>query len=304
MSLPRDRIDPLLEEIERQRLIVDRELSRPARWSGPVRRELVRGRDAKRRRRVAAAFDYLAGLDWDRPQPAGVSAELLLDLHRRVTGDGGAYRTTGARVGRPCLTAYHPDIPRFVEAALARSRDGVEPPLLAATRLHMDLLLIHPFADGNGRTARLATSWMLMAAGYRSTLFTAVEQHSRSDPRRYSQAFREMRDSFPLGDEPWLAAALEMMRDNSRFAASFLAREQALRQTLDEVGIGRDEQDRVLLDFDLARSAPHPATALLAGKRFVEMIAGLSARERSFYRWQLQKVTLETAEDAKRRRVR
>jgi len=207
-------------------------------------------------------------------------------------------------VGRPCLTGHHPDIPGLIEAALGRARDGVEPPLLAATRLHLDLLLIHPFADGNGRAARLATSWMLMAAGFRSTLFTAVEQHSRPHPRRYFQAFQEMRDSFPLGDEPWLVAALEMMRDNSRYAALFLAREQALRQTLDEVGMGRDEQDRVLLDFDLARSSPHPATALLAGERFIEMAAGLSLRQRSLYRYQLQRVTLEAAEDAKRRRLR
>jgi hypothetical protein len=302
MSLPRDRIDALLEEIEQQRRVVDRELSRPARWSGPVRRELTRGRDMKRRRRVAAAFNHLAGLGWDQTRPEGVTVEVVMDLHRRVTGDGGAYRTTGARVGRPCLTAHHPDIPQFVEAALARSRDGVEPPLLAATRLHMDLLLIHPFADGNGRTARLASTWMLMAAGYRSTLFTAVEQHSRGNPRRYFQAFREMRNSFPLGDEPWLVAALEMMRDNSRYAAGFLAREQGLRQALEEDGVDRDQQDQALLDYDLARPHPHPATALLAGKRFVEVMAGLSSQERGLYRWQLQKITAEAVEDLKRRR--
>jgi len=35
-----------------------------------------------------------------------------------------------------------------------------------AARLHHGIAHIHPFADGNGRTARLAMNFILLAAGY------------------------------------------------------------------------------------------------------------------------------------------
>ena len=62
---------------------------------------------------------------------------------------------------------------RVKDEALARSTDGVEAVALAAARLHLELLLIPPFPDGNGRVARLASSYVLMRGGYRSTLLTA-----------------------------------------------------------------------------------------------------------------------------------
>lgn len=39
---------------------------------------------------------------------------------------------------------------------------SIQSPLIKAIYFHHELIRIHPFSDGNGRTTRLAKNWMLM----------------------------------------------------------------------------------------------------------------------------------------------
>ncbi len=289
-TLARHRIDPLLDEIAAQRRIVDERLPGPAQWRGLIRREFTKRTPApEERARLAATFDRLVAMVTSAPGP--LTEELLIDLHRGLTGDGGAYRSGGARVGRRVTTPHPRHVPRLVATVLDRANDGVEPPLLATIRVHMELLFVHPFADGNGRTARMAAAWLLLNAGFRSTLFTAVEQHSQMTPRRYSGTFREIH---AFGDqEPWLVAALEMMRDSSRFAAGFRQRELSMRSALTDAGVPPEDHDRVMLDFDLKHPNPHVATSVLNGPRFTEITSQLTDRERAAYGRQVERLIAE-----------
>ena len=108
-----------------------------------------------------------------------LDVDLLLTVHKDLVDGRGQFRSKGVRVGKkdPIQRPHSSTVPSLVEQALARADDGVEPPPLAATRLHLELLIIHPFSDSNGRIARLMTSYILMRAGYYSTLLSAVEQH-------------------------------------------------------------------------------------------------------------------------------
>ena len=65
---------------------------------------------------------------------------------------------------------------------------------MVAASLHLELLIIHPFRDSNGRVARLVSSFVLMRAGYKSTLLAAVEQHFGVQPRAYARAFWVLRE--------------------------------------------------------------------------------------------------------------
>ena len=49
----------------------------------------------------------------------------------------------------------------LVEELFHRIRQ-IENPILKAIYFHHELIRIHPFADGNGRTTRIAKNWMLM----------------------------------------------------------------------------------------------------------------------------------------------
>jgi hypothetical protein len=46
-----------------------------------------------------------------------------------------------------------------------------EPPLLLAAQLYQRLLSIHPFQNGNGRTARLVLDWLLLRQGLPPAVF-------------------------------------------------------------------------------------------------------------------------------------
>ncbi len=80
-------------------------------------------------------------------------------------------------------------------------------PVVFATRAHLELARIHPFVDGNGRTARLLTNLLLMRHGYPPALY---ESERRAE---YIQAIREADDR---GPDPFIACtarAVEVMED-------------------------------------------------------------------------------------------
>jgi len=62
------------------------------------------------------------------------------------------------------------DVPIKMAELTAWSRDALETqelhPIEIAARLHHEFVLIHPFGDGNGRTARILVNYVLMRNGY------------------------------------------------------------------------------------------------------------------------------------------
>jgi Fic family protein len=70
---------------------------------------------------------------------------------------------------------------RFLDA---RSAGAIEPLLLIPAYV-LDFLCIHPFLDGNGRTARLLTLLLLYQAGYEVGRFISLEQMVERTKRSY-----------------------------------------------------------------------------------------------------------------------
>jgi len=70
---------------------------------------------------------------------------------------------------------------RFLEA---RAGGAIEPLLLIPAYV-LDFLCIHPFLDGNGRTARLLTLLLLYQAGYEVGRFISLEQMIERTKRSY-----------------------------------------------------------------------------------------------------------------------
>jgi cell filamentation protein, protein adenylyltransferase len=61
-------------------------------------------------------------------------------------------------------------------------------PIEIAARLHWGFVKIHPFDDGNGRTARLLISYILLGQGYTETVCRALENHFESNKQAYYEA--------------------------------------------------------------------------------------------------------------------
>ena len=130
-------------------------------------------------------------------------AELLLAIHDRVLAGAhhlgaGRYRTGGVYlVDRHDGTIrFTPpaadDVPELVDAAMDWvQRGGLSTPV-AAAYVHAAVAAIHPFTDGNGRTARICASLALLRGGFRRPEFTSLEEWWGRHPADYYATFRSL----------------------------------------------------------------------------------------------------------------
>ena len=114
-------------------------------------------------------------------------SELLLAVHHRVLAgsysrgagrlrDGQNWltnRASGARVYLPPPAAA---VPPLIEELCTWANAGDEAAAIQAAVVHVSLAGIHPFKDGNGRTARIAASLAMYRGGYRVPQFTSLEE--------------------------------------------------------------------------------------------------------------------------------
>lgn len=122
----------------------------------------------------AAAYSFV--LDLAR-QDAMLNEAALLQLHALITkdlvGTPGVYRTGAVFIsGSEHRPPHHTQVPGLMRDWFAwLAGEGQDyPPIIRAALAHEMLLAIHPFLDGNGRTARLVLNLQLMQAGYPTTL--------------------------------------------------------------------------------------------------------------------------------------
>jgi len=66
---------------------------------------------------------------------------------------------------------------------------GYEHPVLKSIILHFWLAWVHPFYDGNGRTARALFYWSMLKHGYWLVEFISISQIILKAPKQYSRAF-------------------------------------------------------------------------------------------------------------------
>ena len=95
----------------------------------------------------------------------------LLDLHRivltRVEDNfAGCYRHGAVRIaGSHHVPPNAMKVPDLMEELFTEIQ-SIADPVERAAKLHHGIARIHPFTDGNGRAARLAMNFVLLAAGY------------------------------------------------------------------------------------------------------------------------------------------
>ncbi len=159
-------------------------------------------RSQRQARAAKLTYKWIADLPDDLP----INEELILDVHRRiVTGadddhcppgvirgrdenvNFGAPRHRGAEGGEECEQAFA----RFAHAIQRDFKD--EDLLIQALALHYHFAAIHPFLDGNGRTARALEALVLQRAGLRDTLFIAMSNYYYDEKTAYLNTLSESR---------------------------------------------------------------------------------------------------------------
>ena len=131
-----------------------------------------------------------------------LSRSYLNGLHKRMYGDvwswAGTYRTTEKNIGI-APARIQTDLQELLDNVAYWIQHDTYPPDEVAARFHHKLVYIHPYPNGNGRHARLATDILLETLG--RTPFTwgrATLRDASEARRRYIDALRAA-DGHDLG---------------------------------------------------------------------------------------------------------
>ena len=175
--------------------------------TGKSLREIYEARNHDRALRLVETW---AGT---RPEDTLTEADLLA-VHRDVMADidpagAGRFRTdrvliTGTRFVPPGGHKFPVLIPALLELA---NCPGVHPAVRAA-ELHYNLVAVHPFADGNGRTARLLMNHHLLRHGF---------PHAVVPVERRAEYLAALEEANAGRGGPFAAFILQCVEDSARW---------------------------------------------------------------------------------------
>ncbi len=194
--------------------------------------------------------NYLKALDLipGYADKKAIDASLLLKIHNAITRgtlrdekDCGAFRKKQVFVGRRIfdgtkfkeIVEYMPpdakDVPRliseFLEWLNSNKIKEINPVILAGI-VHYEIARIHPFIDGNGRTARLMATLVLFKSGFDHRRFFALDDYYDEDRSLYYAALKTV-DKKKGDITQWL----------EYFSSGVLHSINRVRQTIEKLGI-------------------------------------------------------------------
>jgi len=159
-------------------------------------------RSQRQARAAKKTYQWIADLQDDYP----INRDLILEIHRKIVTDAdddhcppgrtrgrdenvhfGVPRHRGAEGGEECEKAFA----KLCEA-VQREFKGHDV-LIQALALHYHFAAIHPFLDGNGRTARAVEALYLQRSGLRDSLFIAMSNYYYDEKAAYLNALSESR---------------------------------------------------------------------------------------------------------------
>lgn len=119
----------------------------------------------------ANAFDFIKRFVGKKRRD--VTLHAILDLHRLILAkiddaNAGRFRTVSVRLrGSQAILPNAAKIPSLMEGFIRwLHQKNSDHPVTIAADAHYKLVSMHPFVDGNGRTARLLMNLLLMQEGY------------------------------------------------------------------------------------------------------------------------------------------
>lgn len=144
---------------------------------------------------LAQAVDFIATLAKEKTRQE-ITLEDILSIHRMVLNkiddqNAGKLRTVAIRITGSMVP--HPNylkVPELLTDFMTWLHDGTQHSAKIAADAHLKFVFIHPFVDGNGRTARLLLNLLLSQQGYplvsidqkeRLTYINAIEKALRDN---------------------------------------------------------------------------------------------------------------------------
>lgn len=143
---------------------------------------------------------------------AKLSLNLILEIQKQVTNkllalsDCGFLRTRPVVINNPSLNkiVYLPPEVSEVKPLITEliifinNNQGQIDPLILAGIFHKQMVIIHPFIDGNGRTTRLATKVLLAQMGLNTFNLFSFENYYNNNVTKYFQTVGEYGNYYDL----------------------------------------------------------------------------------------------------------
>lgn len=138
-------------------------------------------------------------LDKKLEKKENLSIKLILEV-QRIICDGESEEKIGLRKAMPPgflfavwnddgTPAYIPpewnEVPNLLADLISYINTSADHPLIKAAVIHYELVTIHPFEDGNGRTARIISSYYLSLNGYGFKNIGSLEEYMAYDINEY-----------------------------------------------------------------------------------------------------------------------
>lgn len=159
-------------------------------------------RDQLEARNLAQALDFIQDLAMrlDNPITQHVVRQIHALIVNNIQEDAGTYRITPVEITGSKHTILDPLLVRqemmklsdYISDVTALDSSVPDSPIIFAVAVHTQLVHVHPFTDGNGRTARALMSLILMRNRYLPCIIT------EDDRDRYIDAVEFSRDSHDL----------------------------------------------------------------------------------------------------------
>ncbi len=129
----------------------------------------------------AEAFTYIQELAKQKKRNE-LKLQDILDIHRMILkkiddADAGRLRNTAVRISGSTTILPNPlKVPDLMGEFIQWLQTTTDNPIQVASDAHFKLVTIHPFVDGNGRTARLLMNFILIQAGFPPAIIKKEER--------------------------------------------------------------------------------------------------------------------------------
>jgi Fic family protein len=129
------------------------------------------------------------------------------------------------------------EVPALMAELVAQMGTSVEPPLVRGAMAHLNLVMIHPFSDGNGRMARCLQTLVLAKEGILAPQFSSVEEYLGANTDAYYRILAEVGQGHwnPTGDATaWIRFMLTAHYRQNATLLRRVAESQSLWQLVED----------------------------------------------------------------------
>lgn len=202
---------------------------------------------------TALDFAYETALDAGRPVSQNEIRQIHALILKGIQDDAGTYRKTqnlieGSRYSTPEFYKVAPqmsELSDYIKRVTSADSLGEVTPIMRAAAAHAWLAQIHPFTDGNGRTARALVNLILVRNRYFPCIFT------EDDRSRYFNALEESQggDLTPLAE--LIYENVEASLNDDKWLSSLVTRVElpAINRARDEYEVWRNAFDQLKSQF-------------------------------------------------------